>query len=302
MFNDAELMYQKALKIDMKRKDTLGIATIISNMAIIENKLGNFKYSIDLFKEAISLFKKINRENEISETYLNIAETYQSIKQFNLALEFNLKSYDIAKSNNDLRMQAKCLNNIGFYYVLINQYDKADTYLNNSLEIKEQLNDKQGIAITIRSLAFINKEKGDLQLYKSKLNESLKMFQEIEDSVNIATTLLLIGQSLESDNDNFIAITYYNMALEIAEKINAIPQKIECLEALRTIYNNIYAENTNDYELDNVDKQEKSDTVEPKFSESFDFLIIILFLIIFILSGIIVAMIFKNKKSRNIKT
>lgn len=115
--------------------------------------------------------EKLNDNESLSGTYLNIGNDYQLLRKDLLALRYYNKALELQKSINDKYTIARILNSIAGTYKNQNKIDLAMEYFEKSNAIKKEINDVEGLISGNISL-------GEMYLNQNKPVSALKLFKE----------------------------------------------------------------------------------------------------------------------------
>jgi len=80
------------------------------------------------------------------------AEVFFLLENFEKALEYFLKSFEIRKKNNDKEYLANSLNNIGGIYQKLEQFEKSIEVTEKALKLYTSINNEIGISTSLNNL------------------------------------------------------------------------------------------------------------------------------------------------------
>ncbi len=104
-----------------------------------------------------------------------------------LALKHYLDALTIAQLIHDDRLEATCLNNIGFIYqTMLGAPAKALNYYQKSMEINQRINDMKTYAVTLANVGSIYFAQNDTAKAHQNYKESLKIREQEQDLEGIA--------------------------------------------------------------------------------------------------------------------
>ena len=162
---------------------------------------------------------------EISRSYLNLGATYYLRGDYDLALEYPLKSLNIRLSvlgDNNL-LVAENYNNIGNVYKEKGEYDKALEYQNKSLNIRLKLlgGNHPLVSDSYHNIGVIysaqNDYKKTIEYFKKSMAIRIDIFGENHPAVH--NIYYHIGYCYCWDNEYDLALEYLTKALNIGLKI-----------------------------------------------------------------------------------
>ncbi len=257
---EAELNFDKSLKIATANKDSAGIAKTLNNIGLIywrKNEFTNaFKYylrsiefsnpieldietakslnylgliywkwseyalALDFFTRSLVIKEKLNDRFEIVVSLNNIANIYNELGNFNLAMQNANRALSIAQRINDKYGIGRALNILGVTYYKLKEFDKAKESQLKSIEVKESVGDKSGLGFSYNDL-------GNIYLNTKEYNKALFYFQksrfyreELNDHYGIATIMNAIGKVYIATGDFVTANKFLSKSLEIASSEN----------------------------------------------------------------------------------
>lgn len=205
----------------------------------------------------------------------NIGAMYYYLSQYDSAMFYYNKAFQVAEYNNLLSLQNTVLNNMGIVYSSQGFDHKASECINKALAISVLENDSNKIAINHANLAQINvnlnelleaqihaqiainkfgevldsltyfsslntlgKVQGELGNYDSALvlaNQCVEVSNQFENVSWLTTSLLLKGSLLSASHDYLGAKTSLKKALQLTENTQ-IDQQVEVLHELIGVY------------------------------------------------------------------
>ena len=256
---NALLCYKRIIDIynqeDMKRN----ILYYRSNTQIgkIYSHLGKTSEAIKLFESLLEVQNEIS-EDELSNIYFNLGDTYENIRDNDLALSNYNKSFELSKNLSDEDMVAQIQRAIGIIMMNTGRFDEAMECFKNHLNhftktkdkiqiatiagsigainlhqgkleeaskffekqktICEELDSKQLLQQALGNLALINNIQGNYNSALAKFDEILTICEDINDTFNISSTYGNLGIAYKNIGEYDSSIKHYNSQLKIAEK------------------------------------------------------------------------------------
>jgi tetratricopeptide (TPR) repeat protein len=177
------------------------------NKQAYDNRYTSPEQTISDAQKALAIAEKIDFIRGKGEAYRIMGIGNYYLNQAGASIDNYLKALDVFKSINDLRAQAKVLNNIGNLY-LDNNNDKALEYLKSALAITQNISDpglKASLYMNIGNVYYRKKSYNQALTYYDKSNV---IFSSLQDSVNLVQVLQNRG------------VIYYNLhQYDMAEKL-----------------------------------------------------------------------------------
>ncbi len=245
--------------------------------------LGKAKYYLSEYDSAIfflqkadSLFIVLGNQTKNAEILEKIGSCYYSGKaEYDKAMKYYLKSFDIrdkiqdtlgiayllnnianiyykqnlrdkarqtykqallyAKHTKDKKIYSIILNNLGAEYAYIKEYDTALFYYFKALELKKQLDNPISLAVTYGSIGSIYKSMGKLSEAEKYYQTALKILRT-KNKYYYAVILNKLADIYIKENKYTQAIDTLNQALQIANQINVLLIKEKAYKKLAHIY------------------------------------------------------------------
>ncbi len=229
--------YKETLRMAKSLNLNLSIGKSYHNIGVIYKRLGNYKEALDLYLKALKIYEDENKDNLIVGLSNNMGTLYScTLKDDERANVYYQKALKLSEKPENKTYRAHVLVNISEMYMRQKRYAIARKNLNEVLKISET-HDNLGIEITaLNNLAQISIE-------EKKYNEAEKYAQSILDKTEITgysedktLAYLTLANVYEQINNQQKAEESYKLALELANKINALPKLSEVYEAMHLYY------------------------------------------------------------------
>jgi len=156
--------------------------------------------------------------------------------EYNKALMYYLKSYEISQKINDLKGVAACASNIGIIYKHQSNYMKAIEYLDKSLTISLNTNNKKQTANTLNNLADLFNEQGDYNEALNYYNKSKIIYEELNDQFTLASSINNIGLTYLAKNELDSAYSFFNKSYKLYIKLDDLKRQAVPLNNLGIIF------------------------------------------------------------------
>ncbi|KAI0297821.1 hypothetical protein B0F90DRAFT_859699 [Multifurca ochricompacta] len=218
--NEAEVTYQKALKLHEPRKNALGQGEGYYGLGRTYFELGKFNKAEASFQKALEFHKasddNVGQGNDnqgLGETYLRLNRPAEAEAPFQKALEFqkmanhtlnqgnahrglghtyrHLNRLDEAEASyhkalefdmtaNNLFNQGIDHQALGEVYLLLNKVNEAEASFHKALEFKKAANDVVGQGIALSGLGRVYMKRSQLKEAKNMVEEALKLHREVQ--------------------------------------------------------------------------------------------------------------------------
>lgn len=165
---------------------------------------------------------KIIEEKPISilraKTMYQLGALYQMKGDYTQALDYALKTLDIANAQKDKKLISSCLSKLGNIYTDKANYPSALDYYLKALKLETELKNNSNIAWMLTNIGSIYLHQNDFKKALEYHFNALKMNEELKNKSGIMGNHVNIGIVFYSQKDYAKAIEYYNKALKTAEE------------------------------------------------------------------------------------
>ena len=176
--------------------------------------LMNYQGVIKNCTEAAVIFANQNLTIDEAKCYNRIGLAWMNLNKHQEALQAFFKAVELAESENNIDVVSRINNNIGLVYESLEDWENALNYAQLSLEYKRKTNDKKGMAYCYGNIANLlyYQNKNEEALRNFELAD--KLFIEVGEEYSVATNAVNLGNVLIDLNQPDLAIQYFNKALE----------------------------------------------------------------------------------------
>ncbi|MBR08441.1 MAG: hypothetical protein CMP48_12285 [Rickettsiales bacterium] len=133
-------IHRQAYDYFVSNKDSLGMATSMSDIGFTLNSLQRFDDGLIANLNALELEKKLSEPIMMVPTLNNIGISYQGLNQLDKSLDYSLQSLRLAKERNLLLRQYEATQTLHKTYQLMNNYQKAYEVLAFHKQLSDSLN------------------------------------------------------------------------------------------------------------------------------------------------------------------
>lgn len=120
------------------KQNSLQYATMTTNMAILYQRLKQYRNSISKHNEAISIYKKNNNQYFLSIGYINLGSIFQEQKKYYKAISMFNKSASYQKKVGDVYQLVTSYSNLGNSYNALKNTDLSITYIDSALYLSRK--------------------------------------------------------------------------------------------------------------------------------------------------------------------
>lgn len=181
-FDSALIYAKKALSSYLRIHNKNGVSRVYNSLFVIYSRKGDNQKARQYLQKALELNKSMKKTMEvysrIASIYNNIGYTYYVESNIDKALEYYLKSYELADTKNLLNLMGTLMNNIGDIYRQKANYEKALEYFHKCLRILGDVDNKMLLLVILVNLSDIYHRKGDEDLSIYYLNKAVYVAQK----------------------------------------------------------------------------------------------------------------------------
>ncbi|MCE7737227.1 MAG: tetratricopeptide repeat protein [Candidatus Heimdallarchaeota archaeon] len=213
-YDEAEKHARLALKISRELSNAYDEAEASNRLGMIYFYQMKVDESLEWYGKALGYYERNNYVHRLMTLYGNVGGVYRQRGQFDIALEFMLKSYDIAVESNSETIETGTCNNIGNLYKETGELELAmEWYLKATKNVEWLSNNKRFNALLLRNIGIIYTKQGYYKqaLAQFKTTESLQT--EIKNNYGLVDSLHDIGNIYRIIGDVNLAAEYLEKAL-----------------------------------------------------------------------------------------
>ncbi|WP_299528092.1 tetratricopeptide repeat-containing sensor histidine kinase [uncultured Lutibacter sp.] len=237
IIDSAYYHYHEAYKNFKLVKHEYFTAKMLYNMGFLQGRLKDYTGSEVLMFEALTIFKKLNKNLSIYHCYNYLGLIYMELEEFDKAIYYHNKALEYLKKVDDKGIFKEwSLNNLGLVYQNLKKYEEAIYSFEKALQnsnLKERNLDFY--AILIDNVAYTKFLDGDTTNVVEGFNKSLK----IRDSTKYITGLTIVKRHLAefyaTKLDTFKAVQFANEAFGLADQVDNNRDKLESLLLLSKV-------------------------------------------------------------------
>lgn len=177
--------YEKALSIDRKEKNLLGMAYVLNNIANVYQTEGAYEEALDNYLAALSIKDSIGSRIDLASTHDNLGLVYFHLKDYKKALyHLNLAKNTFLELGVKSELALPYLH-LGMVYEETGQLEKAKLNLENGLRIAKEIKEVRAQSLIYETLYLVYEGQGENLLAL----DALKKHKSIQDSLYSADIL-----------------------------------------------------------------------------------------------------------------
>ncbi len=189
---EAKKHFEKSLTLLNQEKEM--IASIESNLGIIENIRGNYSKAFEYFKRSLRNFELMGNHRRVAELRHNMGMLNVSLSKLSEAIDEFDQCIEISQKNGFMPILALTLLSKANVLLAKDELDAAEMFANKSMEISHQIDDKLTLADIYKTKSLIEKRRKNYQKAESYLKSSLRLNNKVNNLLNSAETNLELGK------------------------------------------------------------------------------------------------------------
>lgn len=234
-FDKSKQKYNQALELFKMVGSKKGIASATIRIGVVELRNGKYDNAIKYFLEALKTSEGVNDKFGVMEANYSISWAYLDQKNFDAALKYLEKAEEINKQLPFSNISLNIYNHFGVLYREKANYEKAEYYLRKGIQLSDKP-EYQGLNITmINNLATVYAKDGKKQKAILLQEEALKRSREIGNYLRELQTLMGLSKTYGNENPDK-AIFYIKQAVELAREKKVPKQEMRYLKLLADFY------------------------------------------------------------------
>ncbi|MDQ3192609.1 MAG: tetratricopeptide repeat protein [Bacteroidota bacterium] len=198
---------------------TSELANSYHNTGVVFYIKGEYNTAISYFLKAYEIRDSIGDIDGASNSLNNLGVMHRNLGQLETALKYYIKALILKERKGDKAEMVGTINNIGSLYYTQKNHEKALHYFEKAQLLYKEQNDKAGLAATYNNLSLIYYEKNEREKAMDYNQLSFNLRKELNDEHGMAVSYNNFGRIFEGDNNNEKALIYYLEAEKTYRKI-----------------------------------------------------------------------------------
>ena len=233
--HEAEESFLKALRHFEDTEQEWMSGTVLMNLGIIQNIIGNYDEALNYYRRVLPYFQGLGDVNRLAELRHNMGMSYlmkgnhsEAQHEFDKSLVYSQKLQTSVLIGSSLVGKA-----LASYHQ--KDYSLALAFCNQSLDEFAKTNDDLRAAEGFKVKGMIFREKNQFSLAEPIFQTSLRLNEEHNNRLGCAETYYEIGILEEKRHQTKPALFAYKEALENFKKVGASAEANRCVVAMRRL-------------------------------------------------------------------
>jgi tetratricopeptide (TPR) repeat protein len=194
-------------------------AIALGNLATIFQSLGEYQTAMEFNKIIRQVFEEADDRRNLSVVFHQIGMLHHAQGEYERALAYYQQSLQIDDGLGHRGGVAQSLHQIGILHQDQGEYEQALEYYQQSLQIKEEIGDRAGVASSLHQIGLLHQQQGNYLQALEYYQQSLQIKEEMSDRAGVSETLNNIGRLHQQQGNYLQALEYYQQSLNIDEEI-----------------------------------------------------------------------------------
>jgi len=234
-FDDSRELYLTAHDIYIRTGFKKGIATELIRLGVVEMRKGNYDKAIGYFLESLKVAEESGNKPGQLEAYVTLGEGYMGQRKYDVALNYLSIAEKLNATIPFSNISLNMYNDLGILYRDTGNFDKARAYFEKGVSMSNKPQ-YQGLLITLtNNLASVYAKQGFKQKSIQLQKSALAKAREIKNYLREQQTLTGLAESYSKD-DPQQALFYFKQALDLVKQKGAQKQVIEILSRMADMY------------------------------------------------------------------
>lgn len=223
-FEQAVDAYYQGLELAEKYGSHAFMLSFYNNLSSLYNSIDDFESAKKVIREAISLFKKHNKEGAsgLGSLYGNLAVAYKRTMQLDSALYYYEKSREELEMVHNVAVSGVYCN-IGILYGELKQYDQAEEYLQKALLLTRKHRQANYEVNVLNALA-------DIRTDQDRYKEAIGYASEAMTLAKQISMPDALSRSLDYLHSAYARLGNYQMAYKLFQESNVLKDSIYDIE------------------------------------------------------------------------
>lgn len=189
-------------------------------LAISHHDVGNFQRSLDLYKEMLEIAKEENNERMQIGITQNMGNSYGSLGDIPMAIESYLSSLEMAEERQDTLVIAVVLDNLASLNVDEKNYELAEEYLFRALNLNKEIGNLRNQITNHISLGVLYKEWEKYELAQQNYERVLEIADQTGNVIGKIQGIYNLGILHSQTGRTDEALEAFQKSLQLSEENN----------------------------------------------------------------------------------
>ena len=203
--------YQQSIAISKKIGDEEILSNTMNNFAGLYYKWGKLKEANDIFFELLDYYRKTHNKEQEATILGNIGVVFNEMGDYDQSIYYSNQALEIYQASGQNYGIAITLNNLGWSYKNLDQTEKAIEIYKKSLDIRTKLGDKHGIIMACLNLGHAYYGIQQYELAKKYLLQGEETSKEVGILIETMRIYKVLSDTYYNTGNIDQAFNYYKL-------------------------------------------------------------------------------------------
>lgn len=237
--DSALLCAQQALFLAKDIDYVEGQSRSLGILANTFNTIGNYQRALELNLQKLKLEEKRDNPRNLSSVLMNTGIVYVYLEDYTNALNYYRKADSVIKKFDVEDFKDNIALNIGDAYDRQNILDSAYLYYDKSLNIAKEKSDTSSLGLSMTGLGHCNRKKGHFKEAIKNYVQAIQYLQSQNNDETLCEAALGLASVYKQNGKNDSAAYYAKISLSIAKKDGLLPKELDAAEFLTEHYKDL---------------------------------------------------------------
>lgn len=212
-YEKAERLNNENLNLNLKIKDTFGLALSYDTAFSIYQSKGQNSKALKSALKSLELFQELNEEIRIADAFNKLAILENVLENFDTSIAYSKKALKVYKEFEDVEYQASILNVLGISYKFKKDFVNAKKYYEQSIALSEKHGYKSIMLVSLPHLIDVHLEMKDYENAKKLIDKGIDLASSIKNENMISYLNVRLATYLKHIKKFDDAIQVLNLVL-----------------------------------------------------------------------------------------
>jgi tetratricopeptide (TPR) repeat protein len=212
-------LFTQALAIFRDIGDRQGEGSVLANLGICYRRLGDYRQAINLYTQALAIFRDIGDRQGEGNALVNLGSCRGSLGDYRQAIDLFTQALAIFRDIGDRSGDGTVLANLGSCRASLGEYRQAIDLFTQALTICRDIGDRQGEGSALGNLGSCRASLGEYRQAIDLFTQALTICRDIGDRQGEGNALAGLGSCRASLGEYRQAIDLFTQALTIFRDI-----------------------------------------------------------------------------------
>jgi len=236
----AILALRKLKDLDSTKSYNLGnLATAYSILGQLKKNTGDFELALEYQLKTAEIMEGLQNSIGLASVYNDLGIIYKTMKLYESAFKYYLKSHNMCKSIGLDRGTIMTANNLGTILVELEKFDEALSFYNLALVKSDSLEYLNGKAIALNNIGELYSFQGKFNLALEKFEQALIADSMTNDQFGVIYTMLNISTLGIKSSELEKSRHYLATSLKLAKENRSKQILAECYKVYSKYYEKV---------------------------------------------------------------